>query len=217
MKKRGRKAPRRTARMTRKRATVGLIKKVINNQHEKHAYVGAINTTAGSGGTIIDFCNIAQGDSSTQREGDRLTIKSFILRFGLIAADTTQFCRLIIFQWLIDDTATVPTPSHILNGTYINQPYATFAPFNKSNAGYVFVPLWDKQFSMTSGASSSACKHALVKLTPRNFKKKAKAMIQYQSGATSGTGKIYGLFISDSGAVTHPTITGVGQVRFLSS
>ncbi|AXH74390.1 MAG: capsid protein [Cressdnaviricota sp.] len=198
-----------------KKAQVGLIKKVINSQHEKHVHTVSVNGTFSSTGTVQDLSAIAVGDAVNNREGDRITLKSIIFRFGLIAADTTNFVRVMLVQWLQNDAATAPTIAGIYNSTFTAQPYATFAPFNKSAAGYQWVPLYDKTFALS--LNGNACSKHIAKITPRHFKKKAKAMIQYNAGATTGVGKIYVILISDSGVAADPTITGVMQIRFLSS
>lgn len=213
--RRTRKGKPRGFRRARKANSVGLIKRVINSQHEKHVYTFAVNGTVGSGGSVTDISAIAQGDSVNNREGDRITIKSIQFRFGLIGADTTNFMRVMLIQWLQNDAATAPTIAGVYNATYVSQPYATFAPFNKSAAGYHFVPLYDKTFALSQQGNNAT--KAMIKITPRHFKKKAKAMIQFNAGATTGTGKFYIVLISDSGIATDPTFTGVAQIRFLSS
>lgn len=195
--------------------TVRLVKRVLNNQSEKHVYTVAVNGTFGSAGTTQDLSAISQGDTVSTRDGDRLTIKSIIFRYGLIAADNTNFCRVMLIQWLQNDNATAPTISGVFNSNFTSQPYAAFAPFNKAAAGYTFVPLYDKTFAMTTQGPASV--KAMVKLTPKSFKKKAKAMINFNPGATTGVGKIYLIVISDSGVAIDPTITGTFQLRFLTN
>lgn len=197
----------------RKREFVGAVKKVINGQMEKHAYQASINSTINSTGTIFDLSAITQGDTAAERDGDRLTIKSLSLKMGIIAGDPTNFMRVIIFQWLQNSATVAPSVINIFPAVFVTQPYSFGSPYSKPDAGYTFIPLYDKTFVV----SSTDNVRFNIKLTPKNFKRKAKAFIQYNPASTTGTGKLYMCAISDSGAVTHPTLLGCTQLRFLTS
>lgn len=199
-----------------RKGQVGLIKRVINSQTEKHAFYAPVTGSFGWNGTITDVSAVAQGGTAINRDGDKLTIKSLIYRYGVFGADVYNFCRIVIIQWLQNDAATAPTVAGVLNATYTGSLNAPFSPFNKSNAGYQFVVLYDKTHSVST-VSNYNKGGFVAKITPKKLKGKALKNIQYNAGATTGVGKFYILWISDSGVASDPGVQGVSQLRFYSN
>lgn len=168
-----------------------------------------------SAGSLFDLTGTTQGDTDLTRTGDKVAIKSLQLRGAVSVGDATNVIRLVLFQFMADSGAAQPTPSNVLQASYISTTLAPFAPFAKDFAGYTIIPLWDKTFAL------SAVDHDIftfeVMLTAKDFKKKAKPYIQYQGGGQNGVGNLYLFAISDSGAISHPGLAYVTRFRFLDN
>lgn len=190
-------------------------RRVINAQFEKHYYdYDAILFPVSYSSSIYRLTTTAQGDSDSTRSGDRITIKSLQIRGTLASADAYNIMRVIIFQYLGDDGVAVPTSGQVLEGTYFNTVNHVNAPYAKDYVGYKVIVLWDSTYVVDQ---DDVAKQFQLMLTAGNFKKKAKPFIQYQAGTSNGVGNLYMMVVSDSGAVTHPSISFVSRLRFIDN
>lgn len=69
--------------------------------------LGAVSVPIG--GNQYKVTPPTQGVTYSQRIADEYQIQSIEGRFGIIAGDATNFCRIIMFQWFPDDNLDPPT------------------------------------------------------------------------------------------------------------
>lgn len=190
----------------RKFVTASQVKQIIQQQSEKKRVDTAASSTVDFNGTVINLCDPAVGDSNNQKTGIRITPTSTQARIAVTAADATNLMRIVIFRWLLDDTVTVPTAAMIFENTgAVQAPLSPFASGNRER----FNVLYDKLVSVSTNGP------AVVSWEDIITHSKNKDTVFSSSGVTTGTGKLYCVFISDSGAATHPSITYYFRTNYL--
>lgn len=203
-------AAKKTYMIAKKAATV-----VLNQQLEKHYFdVNPVTFNAGFTGNFQLLTGTTLGDTDLTRTGDKINIKSISIKGSLYSNDPTNVARIIVFQYLGDTGVAGPVIGEILQTTGSN--LAPFSPYSKDYAGYKWVPLYDKMFAM-SNVNGINIKLFDIKITPRNFRGKAKPFIQYQGGGSNGVGHIYILFISDGGLSPDVSVSYQSRLRFLDN
>lgn len=187
---------------------------VVNNQFEKHYFdYNPVAFNVQFTGNIQLLSAIPQGDTDSTRSGDRLTIKSVQVKGVCIGNDTTNACRVVLFQYLGDSAAAIPTIGTLFQNTGTQT--APYSPYSKDYAGYKWVPLWDKLILMDT---YNPIKKFEIMVTAKDFKKKAKPFIQYQSGSTNNAiGHMYLVFLSDGGVAPDVTVAMQTRIRFIDN
>lgn len=180
------------------RATKRIAQKVYNSKTEWKHHDASATFTASYSGNVQDVSIIPQGDGDTERIGDNINAYSLSLRMDMSNADDTNLYRVVVFQWL---ASTTPTPSDILTDT--STVYACLSQYinDKVGKGKSALILYDKTFALNapySGGVEHKVAYKKIKLRRRK--------IQYQTGGTTGVGKVYILAISDSAATSHPAL-----------
>lgn len=204
---------RRRKRQGKKKPSVYQLQKQINAVNRKindvveYKYIDnsdtsvAMNTTASI--TLIN--GVAQGDSSTTRDGIRIVMKSLDARFHLQSADATNICRVLIIQDK-QHNGSSPVIGDILQNT--SEPLSFL---NKSNSKR-FRTIYNGIFSVSN--SSPATVQDVVH-------KDLNIITMFEgSGATASTIKtnaLYLVLLSDSGAVSDPGLTYSIRIRFVDA
>jgi len=155
-------------------------------------------STSGSANKIS---TIAQGVGVTQREGDAVQLQSVTLNYDLSTqnADVFTATRIIVAQWLVDDSLAAPTMSSIL------QSLNTTSMYNWQESAN-FRVLWDKTFYQ-NGIAASPCDSGYVGETGVVIPlARAKRKIQYRAGATTGTNNLYVFTLSNSIIAPFPVL-----------
>lgn len=155
-------------------------------------------------GTIQSLCDISQGDSDTTRDGDSLTISSLELRGFFVAGDAYNVCRVMLVQWFPTD-GVAPTISQILVNT--GNLYASIS-VKAHDYRQQFKVLYDKILVVNT---YNPTKMFYKKVYPKRRK------IQYVAGTNTGNNKIYIIMISDSSAVSHPSVYYDNKILFKDS
>ncbi len=152
-------------------------------------------------GGISDLCDVPQGDTDLSRTGDQVTPMSVEIRANVVVGDTTNLVRFILFRW---NEPSTPTASQILlqNAT-ANAPLAHYVADNLRQGR--FEVLKDTLFTLDA-AHVNAGLELKIKLP------EGRAMA-YTAGGTTGSGKLWVLWISDSGGVPNPQVAM--QTRFV--
>lgn len=162
---------------------------------------------------FTDLTALIQGINFNNRIGIRCTIDSIQLKLRFVMGDTTQYIRCVLFQWYGEGSGTPPTWYDIFQygtgggGLPLNQS-EYMSPFTVSHGT---VPLYRilGDFSVTLDVDNVIQQYNLY--LSKGFRK----MIDFDNTtALSGTGHIYLMIISDSGAVTHPNVSGYSRIRF---
>lgn len=181
------------------------IKKVVKaelKQEVEHKYFDTTNLSVPSwNGTIIDLSAIPIGTSSTTRIGNKIQPISTRLAMEIIGPNAvgSTYCefRYIIFRWKPD---SVPTAANIISVIGSNQtPHAPLVVDQRDQ----FTVIKDKLFNLSAALSgftteSSFQSHIINKRVRR-------PVISFDSAATTGSNKLYLLFISD-GTIQIPSI-----------
>lgn len=146
-----------------------------------------------------------QGDNVSQRDGDQITIKKIVYNLQMAGADATNIVRVIIFRWSQNNNATVPAVTDVL------QSLSPVSMYNYTNerSGKVHV-LFDRTASLSlEGTNCITWRGALW------GRKIGKKRLIFNATAINGVDQPYILFISDSVAVTHPSITGTLRMEYV--
>lgn len=201
---RKRRTRRKAPRKTRTRVMRSIARKEISRLAEKKYWLTADDSATPSyTGSMVDLSAVPQGDNDSSRDGDSLAIRSTRMKGHIIAADTTNVVRLILFHWLDDST---PTISNVLSGNYTSGSVNVVdAPYTHDQRRKIRV-LWDRTFNLHSGQDQ-------VVFDTRYLKPKQKK-IAYTAAGTTGYNKIWMLMVSDSAAVAHPSVAYVNRLTF---
>lgn len=201
--------------------------RIIAKAGEKKSWDTYVTTTVGTAGTITDLTVMAQGDTDATRDGDQLMLKSLQFRYQLngaitnmsgatpTAATFSSRVRFMIIQWF---PPTTPTFANVLDTGTIT---AIHAPYDHSSSQKMRV-LYDRvhvvQHFVTMGTdpaltnlffttkTNSYTQKVLVKIPRR--------LLQFDTGATTGTGHLYSLFFSDNNSQLATISTGF-RVNFV--
>lgn len=180
------------------------IKSTISRTAEKKYHRLAV---AGSGydygGVVVSLSDVPAGTTDLTRVGDSLSIRSIRVMGKILSADTTNTYRIIVFQWLDDQT---PTPANVLSSVYVGTVNGVNSPYYHDQRKK-FRVLWDKRFNVDNVS------HAQQLFDTKHLFPSTKK-ISFNAGGTTGNAKIYMLLISDSGAAPHPTLDFVSQLSY---
>lgn len=154
-------------------------------------------STVSTSGVIATQSNMAQGSAINQRVGDRVKPLRFNANISFTVADTTNFCRYVIFQWKPDTALDAPAITDLFSdSTYPWVSVHRAAALSRSKMKI----LYDKTVALSTAGPQ--CLQLSVNLDLSKL-----PMIEYGAGATTGRNQIYVGIFSDSVAVTHPGYT----------
>lgn len=180
---------------------------LVSKANEKKSFdsmvlnAGAISTAA----TITDLTPIPQGDTDGSRDGDQLMLKSIQFRLMILAGPviytSSPFVitvRHIIIQWF---PPTTPTLANVLDTTTL---LAIYAPYEHASSQKMRV-LYDRVHHLipqtidanplvlylNAPDKSTVYQRKLITKIPRRLQ-------QYDSGATTGTSKLYNIIFASN-------------------
>lgn len=184
------------------------VKQIISSVQEHKIFDTVNATTVSYAGSVIPLSDIPIGTSDLGRIGDQIVPTSLEMRFNWFAADSTNFCRAILFRWMPSFGTDPPAPGDILE--LVSSTNAVNSPIRQDTRNY-FNVLMDKTWSLVLSGDT------VIKDFRRTMKM-AKRKIQYISNSTTDqTGGIYMLFITDSSLTAHPAINYYFRLRFTDS
>lgn len=181
------------------------VSRLINRRSERKYHNFLLSAGRDYSGSVNDLSVISQGDGGTSRDGDSLYLLSCRAKITFELGDTTNLCRCIIFQ---SHQNTTPVPSDIIDGTYVGTTEAPLASYN-STQKRMFSVLYDKTVALHTYKPIVEYDTGYLKIKRRKVK--------FNLASTAGQNKIWLLFITDSGAVAHPTCTILGRTTFSDS
>ncbi|AUM61975.1 capsid [uncultured virus] len=184
-----------------------VVKIVRANQELK--YFNSITAASGlsTTPTMFQLTNIPQGDTDTTRDGDRLKLLKFYVRGSFVFGDSTNFIRLIFFQWKPNSTPVstsvlLPGPSGSVD--YLSQ-------YNH-DLRQEYKILYDKTFTLVSYSQVGVPSNQYIPIASNSIKlfkfmrKPKSTNLQYTGGTTSGTNQVWWMAMTDSSVVPHPAI-----------
>lgn len=186
----------------RKLATVGTVKRLIGARQEgkyKDVFSGSGGVLLATTSAAVDLMPIAQGDGVVQRDGDKIRLKSLIMRYHIRNNETitdtasvlvwSQVARVLVVQWLSDGT---PTLAEILQDSAAIQNLQSPYLFNPTEK---FKVLYDKRHNLVMPGSIQDANDSGIPARAngmvRVFGKRLTKTVTFDAGATTGMNKLY--------------------------
>lgn len=164
----------------------------------------SIDTT----GELYSLTNVSQGTGDSNRIGDEIKISALELRINALYGDTTNYLRIIVFQWLANDDISAPIVGDVLYDASSSIPYV-LSYYNNDTLGSDYSVLYDKVHSLNNTYKTNFSQNIFIPM------KYAKKKVQYVAGTTNGSHKLYILLCSDSGAIPHVTVNMVARLTYV--
>lgn len=158
---------------------------------------------------LAQWSSIAQGGTTSQREGDRIEPVKLIMNFDMYFGGVAQaVSRVIIFQWKPDTAVDAPSLAKILSVTATN--YAYLSPYVQTRVlRSKFKVLYDRTFDNQNSIANSSYTYQ-VELTKFSAK-----YITYNTGTTTGKNQIFIVGLSDQ-VVGSPNAPNFKKISFLN-
>lgn len=188
-----------------------IVKKELRNSAEKKVYLqSTIPVNISYTGNMFDLFLPAQGLTSQNRVGDSCQYDRLIMRLnicGASTADSTNIVRAIIFKWHPDSAIEAPTPSDILQNTYLASALAPLAPYSPAvnAASKKFSIIYDK--TVTTQSNGTRC-YAFT------INKSLKGNCLFNAAGVTHMHGMYMLLISDDGLSAWPSASFVCETKF---
>jgi len=186
------------------------VKKLIGNQTEwKHFDTSFAALAVDASGVVTGpFASPTQGDGDIQRIGNRIHIKSLLMKFDVTTSDATQQVRIVVFRWKPDSTIDLPSPAKVFD-TLVNNPAMANINTFSMQMGTIHV-LYDKLVASTTVDSARHYRQFF------RFGRRlgAKNVNFSNDAALTGTNNIYVAFVSDSALPGHPTVAATSRVVY---
>jgi len=174
----------------------GQVKSMVKNQLSRVIETKYVDSNYNSGfdssGTIQILSNIiTQGDTDSDRIGDKLLMRNLSIRGYASYGDTVNVMRVILFQWKLSNASVTPTITDILQTAH------RFSHYNHDKKAQYSI-LYDQTFNL----DDSNRRQILIKKSIRPKIKK----LQLEGAGVNGINHIFLLGISDSGGVPNPAV-----------
>jgi len=192
---------------TKKVATKGYVKKMLDKAQEIKFYDESGTVSLSTSGSVFCVSDLAQGDTDITRDGDKIVLKSMQLRGTMTLADTSNIIRIIVFQWFPVDTASDPTADDILQTTGT---FGIVSAYQHDQRNQYHI-LADRTYTLTT--ASQPYRHWQIKIPFKYVKKQA----TFLAGGVYGANHIHILMISDSAAVADPTCSFYSRIYYTDS
>lgn len=155
-------------------------------------------------GVIVDpLSTISRTVSSNSLVGSYIQPAWSTFSFTITLADTTNIVRMILLSYRV----TSPNVSTILESSYLTTTQGVLAPYEKDFKDYYTI-IFDRRYTLSANRP----------VITGTIRYKSKKKIHFlESAATPARDSLFFLFISDSGAVSHPTISYINRLYFYDS
>jgi len=163
-------------------------------------YLNANNSTTTIGYT--DLTLVPQGVGQAQRLADTIFVSKIDVRLNVTTANADIFAimRWGIFVWKQNTNSVTPGVSSIYESTAT---YGVLSPFNFEGRGY-FTVLHDELVNLTGTATAPTNHSQYVNQFSFGL---GNHRVDYEQAATTGTGHLYFINVSDSSLTPHPVYT----------
>jgi len=182
------------------------VSRIVKNQAERKYFLAAISSAGVSSvGTTTSISNVVQGDGDNERIGNVISPVQLNLNYSISASDTTNAIRVAIFKWKDSNAFVAPNANDFFKpGPSASVDYLSH--YNEEQRDQ-FVVVYDKTFQLVLNQANTK------KIV--NLKLPLSGKIRYYSNAViTGTGNYFLYYISDSLAVTHPTIEWAAELVY---
>lgn len=188
------------------------IKQILANHIQDKLWIAAHTASVDFVGGVYHITAIPQGVTERSRVGNSIRPKRLRMRIHAGIGDNTNMVRMVVFRWHPSAAAGVPTVYSILEDTaptaFVGTSNAPLMPYNWADK-QMYTVLWDRTFVL----DAQSPQQAVVNL--ELYGKKLNPRINYVDASTSAVlNGLYVMYISDSGAVSHPTLTFTSELTF---
>lgn len=198
------------------------VKRIINRSRElkyfPYSILGvSLTTTPAITGVPFD---ISQGDGDNNRDGDQYDLAGSIsLKFQLLAGDTTNLVRMFVFQW---KALSYATPVPVIGDVLLNGPSGSPDIWSQYNhdTRFSYTILWDRTYSLVGNGTSGTfpgTTSTQIYRTVRISLRRARKKVQLRGGGGQGTNRLFIVYMSDSGAATHPQLSYTTKTFYYDS
>lgn len=189
-------------------AKVTKIQKAVEYKHYDAVTSGAVSTS----GSLINLTSITLGDSDAgQRDGDKLTMSSIIMRGEVSAGDVPyNHLRVVFFNYdRAGSGGAAPALDDLfLTASFPNQPHLWL--YNKD------------QFAMRKGLRIISDRiyktrsYDGTNIQSVSFYRKIKKRmnLQFYAGTTTSAQSVWLMVVSDSNAIPHPTLSLTTRINY---
>jgi hypothetical protein len=187
------------------RVPIAAIRQEVHKQLAKEFELKFVTQSSGVtvdySGTAYLITNIAQADTDTSREGDQIRARRVRVHGICVVGDSYNVMRVALVRWR---PATTPTLAELFETTGSNiAPMSTMPQHDKRPSAII---LKDKFLVLDTY-------HPTRKF---HFDLNLDWKIQFVAGsATTQQDALYIVYISDSGAATHPSIVWEAKFEFI--
>jgi len=160
---------------------------------------------------LVCLSAFGQGAGTGQHIGDKIqpTLWEFNyhlqVNYGVGVTDYTNTCRVILFQYMADDTIAAPLMADLLQAG-ISTVNSVLSPFIDHKKPIVHI-LYDQIVNLEYYGNSNASKRIRIgrkKLLP----------IYFKTGLTTGVNNMYFCIFSDSSVSLHPQFSVVSKIHW---
>lgn len=174
-----------------------MIRSITSKEELKFLDTNANASSVDFSGILSLLSDPLQGDGSSERVGDRLTLVKLELRLNLEAADSTNLMRFMLVQYFPSASPSVTT--------FLQNTGSGASPISQ----YSVATISDYKVLLDSGPINLVLGQANTQrsfkyLNVTNFSKK---VVVFASNTTAASNHLYLLVISDSGAIPNPSIS----------
>lgn len=180
------------------------VKRLIGSRTESKIIDTAILNVADAAGVFQRLNTPAQGDAYNERAGDAIKLEKVSWRLSMTYADATNVLRMIVFRWGLDASVTSPTTSDVLQA--LN---ALAYPKYQTEVEDRVRILSDRTYALSQNGRPN-----MIVSGSLYGKKLGRKTLGFNQGTTNGVGQVFVLWISDSVAVSHPTIGGYFRMQY---
>lgn len=169
---------------------------------------GSSGTVSTSGTMVNLLSSLARGDGILgEFQGGRITPRGIQFRMTFTSADSTNVMRVMVFQWM---DSSIPVVAGILQAST-----NCLSAVSITNRALINV-LYDRVYTVSSydgGTSNSYC--LTFPQEQQYIKGKRMFPVEFASGTVAvQKGGLYCLLISDSSAISHPSVSFYFRTTF---
>lgn len=139
----------------------------------------------------------AQLESAEGIQGDNVDQLHLSVKGQLVAADITNEFRLVVFKWKPDTGSAVPGSNSVIRNDGAALPHG-FPHWERRNEYKI---LFDRTWQVGTNGSVPSVRHIQFDIPGKKL-----GRATFNPSASTGSGHIYFLWMSDSGAISHPQL-----------
>lgn len=185
-------------------------------KNEEAKYVDQDNSVGvdfSAAGAQFNLTTIGSGSTVNARTGDKIRVKSVELRYILqvSSSTSTNYVRVIMFQWHPMSTAVAPLPASVLQVTGAPTSGGVLSAYSVANFKDYTI-LYDKTHALVGSSDTQISWPVHFMFTGAKFFDRE---IHFAAGSsTVMKNGIYLMAISDDGAAPYPNFTCYSRVRY---